>query len=251
MIELDQFFADISDEIAKDVSDRASLQDLEHRFDLSLIPYHSKINSWTSTIPTELNDVFKETFNFEEELKTNLAKFNTELSGLECKSSQRESLSNKFVQDSIFVVLSNRYFWVLAMAYTTAPITIHVVTSGDNCGIVATPKEIFSALGVNDINYQSYLLALLKLTDVLVDYTTATVINQSIGSENSASPNYTLGLINSNIVSKLQNGFSLLDLKNDALRKRYDGLKYSSQKLNKIVYDLSLRNLITTTADIL
>lgn len=76
------------------------------------------------------------------------------------------------------------------------------------------------------------------------------MINQSIGSANVASPNYTIGLINLQIVSKIQNGFLLLDLKNDILRKKYDSLKYSSQRLNKIVYDLSLRNLITTSANV-
>ncbi|EDK44792.1 conserved hypothetical protein [Lodderomyces elongisporus NRRL YB-4239] len=125
-----------------------------------------------------------------------------------------------------------------------------MVTNGDKLGVMATPTEIYSSLNVQEINYQTYLIALLKLIDIIVDYTTTTVINQSIGSANVASPNYTIGLINLQIVSKIQNGFLLLDLKNDILRKKYDSLKYSSQRLNKIVYDLSLRNLITTSANI-
>lgn len=105
-------------------------------------------------------------------------------------------------------------------------------------------------MGIRDVNYQLYLIALLKLIDVVVEYTTTTVINQSIGSTTSQSPNYSIGIINLKIVSKIQNGFLLLDLKNDILRKRYDSLKYNSQRLNKIVYDLSLRNLVTTKAEV-
>ncbi|KAL2813136.1 Translin [Aspergillus granulosus] len=46
----------------------------------------------------------------------------------------------------------------------------------------------------------------------------------------------------SNFIKELFSGFQLLNLKNDILRKRSDGIKYS--KVEDVVYDLSLRNLI-------
>ncbi|KAJ6004993.1 hypothetical protein N7540_012792 [Penicillium herquei] len=46
-------------------------------------------------------------------------------------------------------------------------------------------------------------------------------------------------------VKELFSGFQLLNLKNDILRKRSDGIKYSVKKVEDVVYDLSLRNLIT------
>ncbi|EER43743.1 recombination hotspot-binding protein [Histoplasma capsulatum H143] len=49
----------------------------------------------------------------------------------------------------------------------------------------------------------------------------------------------------SKFVSDLQAGFQLLNLKNDSLRKRSDGIKYSVKKVEDVVYDLSLRNLIS------
>lgn len=39
-------------------------------------------------------------------------------------------------------------------------------------------------------------------------------------------------------------GFQLLNLKNDALRRRSDGIKYSVKKVEDVVYDLSLRGLL-------
>ncbi len=45
-------------------------------------------------------------------------------------------------------------------------------------------------------------------------------------------------------VKDLHAGFQLLNLKNDHLRKRVDGVKYAVKKVEDVVYDLSLRNLI-------
>ncbi|KAI5968927.1 tsn1 [Candida theae] len=246
MSELDTFFKDIRDEVAKDVNKKTLLQDLENQFDLSLIPFQTKINSWTSVSPKQLNGIFQTTNSFEEAIRENVERFKYSLSELECKPSQKERLSNKIIEDSIYILLANRYFWIIGAAFTHESISVKLVTEGNELGIICTPQEVFKSLGVNDVNYQLYLIALLKLIDIIVDYTTTTVINQSIGSSSPQSPNYSIGLINSKIVSKIQNGFSLLDLKNDVLRKRYDSLKYNSQRLNKIVYDLSLRNLLTT-----
>ncbi|KAF8349276.1 translin [Amanita rubescens] len=41
-------------------------------------------------------------------------------------------------------------------------------------------------------------------------------------------------------------GFSVLNLKNDVLRRRFDSLKYDLKKIEEVVYDVSLRKLSTT-----
>ncbi|EJC98116.1 Translin [Fomitiporia mediterranea MF3/22] len=38
-------------------------------------------------------------------------------------------------------------------------------------------------------------------------------------------------------------GFSMLNLKNDSLRRRFDSLKYDIKKIEEVVYDVSLRKL--------
>jgi len=45
----------------------------------------------------------------------------------------------------------------------------------------------------------------------------------------------------------LDSGFRLLNLKNDALRKRFDGLKYDLQKVEGVVYDVQIRGLNAET----
>ncbi|XP_030066027.1 translin [Microcaecilia unicolor] len=47
----------------------------------------------------------------------------------------------------------------------------------------------------------------------------------------------------STFINELDSGFRLLNLKNDSLRKRYDGLKYDVKKVEEVVYDLSIRGL--------
>ncbi|KAJ3362242.1 hypothetical protein GGF32_006274 [Allomyces javanicus] len=44
-------------------------------------------------------------------------------------------------------------------------------------------------------------------------------------------------------VQELYSGFQLLNLKNDLLRRRYDGIKYDVKKIEEVVYDIKLRQL--------
>ncbi|KAL9134526.1 MAG: hypothetical protein Q9175_004292 [Cornicularia normoerica] len=48
----------------------------------------------------------------------------------------------------------------------------------------------------------------------------------------------------SRFVKDLHAGFQILNLKNDNLRKRSDSIKYNVKKIEDVVYDLSLRNLV-------
>ena len=46
-------------------------------------------------------------------------------------------------------------------------------------------------------------------------------------------------------VSELNAGFRLLNLKNDALRRKFDSLKYDVKKIEEVVYDITIRGLNT------
>ncbi|KIY48639.1 Translin [Fistulina hepatica ATCC 64428] len=50
-------------------------------------------------------------------------------------------------------------------------------------------------------------------------------------------------------VKELFAGFSLLNLKNDILRRRFDSLKYDMKKIEDVVYDVSLRKLTPSSID--
>ena len=48
----------------------------------------------------------------------------------------------------------------------------------------------------------------------------------------------------SKFIKDVHAGFQILNLKNDSLRKRSDGVKYRVKEVEDVVYDLSLRGLI-------
>jgi predicted translin family RNA/ssDNA-binding protein len=40
------------------------------------------------------------------------------------------------------------------------------------------------------------------------------------------------------------NGFKLMNLKNDGLRKKFDGMKYDIKKVEQVIYDLAINKLL-------
>ncbi|KAE8149537.1 recombination hotspot-binding protein [Aspergillus avenaceus] len=84
------------------------------------------------------------------------------------------------------------------------------------------------------LTIEEYLLALISMVEELARLAVNSV---TLG-------DYTRPLQIGNFVKDLFAGFQLLNLKNDILRKRSDGIKYSVKKVEDVVYDLSLRNLI-------
>ncbi|KAI4124983.1 MAG: hypothetical protein LQ338_004533 [Usnochroma carphineum] len=51
----------------------------------------------------------------------------------------------------------------------------------------------------------------------------------------------------SKFVKDIHAGFQILNLKNDSLRRRSDSIKYNVKKIEDVVYDLSLRDLVPRT----
>ncbi|GKZ92859.1 hypothetical protein AnigIFM59636_005921 [Aspergillus niger] len=84
------------------------------------------------------------------------------------------------------------------------------------------------------LTIEEYLLALISMVEELARLAVNSV---TLG-------DYTRPVQIGNFIKDLFAGFQLLNLKNDILRKRSDGIKYSVKKVEDVVYDLSLRNLI-------
>ncbi|KAJ5674055.1 hypothetical protein N7462_009494 [Penicillium macrosclerotiorum] len=89
------------------------------------------------------------------------------------------------------------------------------------------------------LTIEEYLLALIAMVEEL---SRLAVNSVTLG-------DYHRPLQISNFIKDLFAGFQLLNLKNDILRKRSDGIKYSVKKVEDVVYDLSLRNLIPKGSD--
>ncbi|KAK1776887.1 Translin [Copromyces sp. CBS 386.78] len=84
------------------------------------------------------------------------------------------------------------------------------------------------------ITIEEYLLALIS---VIEDLSRLAMNSVTLGDTE-------LAVQISGFVKDLHGGFQMLNLKNDILRKRTDSVKYAVKKVEDVVYDLSLRNLI-------
>lgn len=86
------------------------------------------------------------------------------------------------------------------------------------------------------LDIEDYLMGVLQLASELSRFATNAV---TLG-------DYDRPMQISRFVADLSAGFRLLNLKNDGLRKRFDGLKYDVKKIEEIVYDISIRRLRPT-----
>lgn len=84
------------------------------------------------------------------------------------------------------------------------------------------------------LTIEEYLHALINLIDELARLAVNAVIQGD----------YEISLQVSTFVKDIHAGFQILNLKNDSLRRRSDSIKYSVKKVEDVVYDLSLRNLL-------
>lgn len=89
------------------------------------------------------------------------------------------------------------------------------------------------------ISTEEYLLALITLIEELARLAMNAV---TLG-------DYGRPLEISRFVKDLHAGFQVLNLKNDVLRRRSDGIKYQVKRVEDVVYDLSLRGLVGGTAE--
>lgn len=189
--------------------------------------------------------------NIVENLKLVYKKNIEQLEKLNLNPIQKQRLVGKIHEDCCFILLQYRYFKKIASIFSKpidGKLIVPMVSDEDESGLIMTPEELNLLFGDLTKDYTSYLLALLRLVDVIVDYTSEVIIKISISQSDKLQ--YSLAVINSQLTSKLQQGFQLLDLKNDNLRRKYDGLKYQVKKINGMVYDLSLRKLILVDAEV-
>ncbi|MCJ1272368.1 hypothetical protein MMC21_000154 [Puttea exsequens] len=116
-------------------------------------------------------------------------------------------------------------------------------TAGTGNGKLLTIEDVGEALHVPvslkdqdtfHLTTEEYLHSLITLTEEL---SRLAVNSVTLG-------DYQRPLEISRFVKDLHAGFQILNLKNDSLRRRSDSIKYNVKKIEDVVYDLSLRNLI-------
>ncbi|KAJ3307996.1 hypothetical protein HDU76_004193 [Blyttiomyces sp. JEL0837] len=104
--------------------------------------------------------------------------------------------------------------------------------------ILGVPVDLKSDIPTFHISIEEYLHGIITLTSELT--------RLSINSVTSG--DFQRPIRVHKFISDLHSGFQLLSLKNDSLRKRFDGLKYEVKRVEEIVYDISVRGLVSGSA---
>ncbi|XP_015247688.1 PREDICTED: translin [Cyprinodon variegatus] len=105
---------------------------------------------------------------------------------------------------------------------------------------LVTREEVAQILGIEVVREKGFHL---DIEDFLAGVLIMASELSRLAVNSVTAGDYSRPLRISNFINELDSGFRLLNLKNDPLRKRYDGLKYDVKKIEEVVYDLSIRGL--------
>jgi len=141
------------------------------------------------------------------------------------------SMWTREVQNVVFAILICGYLGGMGKTTSGQLLTIEEVGQILNVPVNLKDRDAFH------ISIEEYLQSLITLIEEL---SRLAVNSVTLG-------DYQRPLQISQFVKDLHAGFQILNLKNDSLRRRSDSIKYNVKKIEDIVYDLSLRNLITRT----
>jgi predicted translin family RNA/ssDNA-binding protein len=84
------------------------------------------------------------------------------------------------------------------------------------------------------LDFEDYLAGVIHLSNELSRFTVNCVTNGDLKRPMQISA----------FLQEVLEGFRLLNLKNDNLRKKFDSIKYDMKKVEEVVYDLSIRGLL-------
>ncbi|XP_002734468.1 translin-like [Saccoglossus kowalevskii] len=148
---------------------------------------------------------------------------------------QYEDLATKFPSDQYYRFHDHWRFVTQRLTFLAA-FTVYLETEK-----LITREEMSELLGVKfdkgdglHLDLEDYLMGLLNLASEL----SRMAVNSVTAGEYSRPSRI------ATFVGELDSGFRLLNLKNDSLRKRFDGLKYDMKKVEEVVYDVSIRGLL-------
>ncbi|KAK4139864.1 Translin [Dichotomopilus funicola] len=138
----------------------------------------------------------------------------------------------RMVQDAISTVILTTWLGGLSTESKTGELgrllTLEDIGEVFNAPVNLKDRDAFH------ITIEEYLLGLISVID---DLSRLAVNSVTLGDT-------AMAVQISGFIKDLHAGFQVLNLKNDILRKRVDSIKYAVKKVEDVVYDLSLRNLI-------
>ncbi|KAG0635593.1 Translin [Tuber brumale] len=139
------------------------------------------------------------------------------------------------IQNVAFLVLFRGW---LQRSYAPGNADNSLLTIEEVGGVLGIPVNLKTEDKFH-LTIEEYLHAVLGLVEELTRLTTNAVTQRDFSRPQ---------MIN-RFIKDIHSSFQVLNLKNDSLRRRGDGLKYNVKKVEEVNYDLILRNLIPTGTD--
>lgn len=139
----------------------------------------------------------------------------------------------RHMQDAILTVFTCA--WLGGLGTESRPGELGRILDLEQVGAVFKVPVNLKDQDAFHITIEEYLAALTSLTE---DLSRLALNSVTLG-------DYELAVRISRTIRDLHSGFQLLNLKNDFLRRKVDGVKYAVKNVEGVVYDLSLRGLIT------
>ncbi|KAK7612152.1 putative Translin-1 [Phyllosticta paracitricarpa] len=138
------------------------------------------------------------------------------------------------VQDTVFTILYCGYLG--GFASDGGNVKSGRLLSIEEVGAIMSVPVNLKDQDAFHLTIEEYLQALISLIDELARLARNSV---TLG-------DYSRPLQIAQFIKDIHAGFQILNLKNDSLRRRSDGIKYRVKEVEDVVYDLSLRNLVPT-----
>ncbi|KAK2142596.1 hypothetical protein LSH36_935g00015 [Paralvinella palmiformis] len=169
-----------------------------------------------------------------------------------------DSLKEKVPKDQYYRFHDHWRFCIQRLSFLAALIVyletealITQTETAETLGVAAQKEDGFH------LELDDYLMGLLQMASELINlhwkppsnnpsnraFTDDVKFQSRLAVNAVTSGDYSRPIRIASFVGELDSGFRLLNLKNDSLRKKFDGLKYDLKKVEEVVYDVTIRGL--------
>ena len=138
------------------------------------------------------------------------------------------------MQESISTVLLCAWLGGLGRVTGCAPGSLGRLLTLEEIGALYGVPTNLTTVDAFHVTIEEYLLGLADLSSVLARL----AVNATTMGD------YEISLVVTKFVRGLFDGFQLLNLKNDIVRRKVDGIKYDVKQVESVTYDLSIRGLV-------
>ncbi|KAI5820314.1 Translin [Pyronema omphalodes] len=227
-------FSTVTEQIDQDLEIRESIREVLKNLDKQLKQISATLSRVHSVPPSEVPNLITKTQPIFEAAKNDLHE-------LIQKSKpypyyKYNMMWQREMQNLVFLILLETW---LSRVYLPTETSVNALATIEEIGARLSIPVNLKTEDAFHLNIEEYLHAVISLVEELTRLMTNAVTQRD----------FKRPMLISTFVKDIHSAFQVLNLKNDALRRRGDGLKYHVKRAEDITYDLIVRNLVDTSAE--